>query len=357
MTGCVQRRAMKRVAIVAVGLLASIGLAACGDNGGSSAGGSEPKQPGASKVGLSTIGPRNDRSFSQEHYQGALRAAKEVPGVTFTGVVENADTPQGRIDAFKNLAPTNDLILGGSAGFADAAPAVARLYPKKHFVVSTGATKEKFDNVTSLVPDEGLAAVPAGAVMAKLSQTKRIGFVGGAEIPPTVQSLAAVKAGAGSVDPGVKVSSTIVGDFNDVAKAKAATEALISAGADQVFAFLDAGIEGVYQAAAGKDIGVYQIISLRCQEYKNVVGSAIENAAQLMVDAVKQFKDGTLKPGAVFYGLTSPDYLRFDLCPKYEGQAEIAALAKKTTEDVNSGALKLPAAVKNARPDYPVTEK
>ena len=341
-------------AIAAALLVTSMGVAACGD---SDSGGSGDAASGTVKVGLSTIGPRNDRSFSEEHYKGAVQAAKQVDGVKFTGIVENADTPQGRIDAFKNLAPGNDLILGGSAGFADAAPAVAPLFPKKHFVVSTGATKKRFENVTSLVPDEGLAAVPAGAVMAKLSKSKRIGFVGGAEIPPTVQSLEAVKAGARSVDPSVKVSSTIVGDFNDVAKAKSATDALISSGADQIFAFLDAGIQGVYQAAAPKNIGVYQIISLRCDEYKNVVGSAVENAAQLMIDAVSEFKAGTLEPGTTFYGLTSPKYLRFDLCPKYKDQGQVAALAKKTTEDVNSGALKMPAGVKNARPDYKVTEK
>jgi basic membrane protein A len=350
----------KRAAIAAVGAIASIGVVACGssnDSGGSSGasgGGSAGK---TTKVGLTTIGPRNDRSFSQEHYEGVVKAEKEVPGIKFTGIVENADTPQGRIDAFKNLAPNNDLILGGSAGFADAAPAVARLYPKKHFVVSTGATKDKLDNVTSLVPDEGLPAIPAGAVMATLSKSKHVGFVGGAEIPPTVQSLAGIKVGAKTVDPSVKVSSTIVGDFNDAAKAKAATEALISSGADQIFAFLDAGIQGVYQAASAKNIGVYQIIAVHCDDYKNVVGSAVENANQLMVDAIKQFKDGTLAAGTTFYGLTSPDYLRFELCPKYQADQKIADLVKKTTDDVNSGAIKLTPDVKNARPSYPVTEK
>jgi basic membrane lipoprotein Med (substrate-binding protein (PBP1-ABC) superfamily) len=172
-----------------------------------------------------------------------------------------------------------------------------------------------------------------------------------------VQSLAGIKVGAKTVDPSVKVSSTIVGDFNDAAKAKAATEALISSGADQIFAFLDAGIQGVYQAASAKNIGVYQIIAVHCDDYKNVVGSAVENANQLMVDAIKQFKDGTLAAGTTFYGLTSPDYLRFELCPKYQADQKIADLVKKTTDDVNSGAIKLTPDVKNARPSYPVTEK
>ena len=308
------------------------------------------------KVGLSSIGPKNDRSFSQAHYEGAQLAAKEIPGVKFTGIVENADTPQARIDAFKNLAQTDDLILGASAAFADAAPAVAPLFPKKHFVVSTGATTKKIPNVTSLVPDEGLAAVPAGAVMAQLSKTGKIGFIGGAEIPPTVQSLEGVKVGAKSVNPNVKVLSTIVGDFNDAAKAKSATQALIDGGADQIFAFLDAGIQGVYEAGKAKNTGVVQIISLRCDEYANVVGSAVENAQQMMFDAIKAFKAGDLAAGTTFYGLTTPDYLRFDLCPTYADQPELAALVKDTTEAVNSGALDV-TKVKNTRPSYTVTEK
>lgn len=346
--------ARSRVAVGLVGVLASLSAAACG---GSSPAGSDNADADATKVGLSTIGPRNDRSFSQAHFEGVTRAEAELDGVSLAGVVENADTSQARIDAFKNLALGNDLIVGGSAGFADAAPAVAPQYKDKHFIVSTGATKDKYDNVTSLVPDEGLAAVPAGAVMAKLSKSKVIGFIGGAEIPPTMQSLDGVKAGAASVDENVKVSSTIVGDFNDVAKAKSGAEALIAAGADQIFAFLDAGIEGVYQAAEGTDVGVYQIISLRCDEAASVVGSAIEDAGLMIFDAIERFKKGELEAGTTFYGLTSPQYLRFELCPAYADRADIADLVKKTTEDVISGALKLPAAVTNARPGYAVTEK
>lgn len=125
--------------IAATTVLATM-TAACGssdDSTGPEGGGGDDQI----KVGLSTIGPRNDRSCSQEHYEGVVKAEVEIDGLTLGGYVENADTAQTRIDAFKNLASAgNDLILGRSAGIADAAPAVTPSTPDKHFVVSTGAT-------------------------------------------------------------------------------------------------------------------------------------------------------------------------------------------------------------------------
>jgi basic membrane protein A len=309
------------------------------------------------RVGLVLNGPRNDKSFAQSHYDGLLLAEKEVPGVELVSTIENADTPQKRIDAYKNLAPKVDVVYGAGAYFTETVPAIAPLFPKVKFLVSTGVTAKEFENAHSFVPEEGLTAIAAGAVSAKLSKSKKIGFIGGAEIPPTLHNLEGVKLGAKEIDPSVTVASTIVGDFNDVAKAKAAAEAQIADGVDQIFAFLDAGIQGVYQAAGPKKIPVHQIIAIRCDEYEHVFGSAKQNNLAMVVDGLKQVADGTLKPGATFYTLKTPEILSYELCPPYKDDPELQGIVDDITARVNSGELKVPAPVLNARPEYEVIER
>jgi basic membrane protein A len=347
--------------IAAIGVL--VAVTGCGSDDSASSDSPAADTPaegdGAKKirVGLVLNGPRNDKSFAQSHYEGLLRAEKEIPGVELVSTIENADTPQKRIDAYKNLAPKVDVVYGAGAYFTETAPAIAPLFPKVKFLISTGATAEKIDNVTSFVPDEGLTALAAGATSAKLTKSKKIGFIGGAEIPPTLQSLAGMKVGAKEVDPSVTVASTIVGDFNDVAKAKAAADAQIADGVDQIFAFLDAGIQGVYQAAGPKKIPVHQIITLRCDEYEHVLGSAMQDNQAIVLDGLKQVAEGKLESGATFYTLKTPEILKYEMCPTYKEDPELQAVVDDITERFNSGELKVPADVQNARPEYEVIER
>lgn len=351
-------RVARRAAMLASAATLAIGLGACGgdDDAGSGAaggggGGGEAEQV---NVGLATIGPKNDKAFSESHWRGLQQAEKEIDGVKLTAVLDNREDPQGRIDAFRTLAANNDLIVGASATFAQSAESIAPQFADKHFIVSSGATEKKLENVTSIVPDEGLPAYVAGVVMAKLSKTGTIGVIGGAEIPPTEQTIAGVKAGAASVDPDTEVLTNIVGNFNDAAKAKEASKAMIDDGADQIFGFLDAGIQGLYQAGeeSGKEIGAYSIIVQTCEDYENLVGTATLNNGGLMLQAVKDFKAGQLEPGVRFVGLEDPELQTLALCPKFEKNEEIRTLAEETIQSINAGDVDVPADVLNPRPDY-----
>lgn len=336
----------------------AMGVAACGGGDDEAGGGSGGAPAGdaakETKVGLATIGPKNDKAFSESHWRGLQQAEKEIDGVELTAVLDNREDPQGRIDAFRTLAASNDLIVGASATFAQTAESIAPQFSDKHFIVSSGATEKKLDNVTSIVPDEGLPAYVAGVVMAKLSKTGTIGVLGGAEIPPTEQTIAGVRAGAQAENPDVEVLTNIIGNFNDAAKAKEAAKAMIDDGADQIFGFLDAGVQGLYQAGeeSGKEIGAYNIIVQDCSDYENLVGTATLDNGQLMFTAVKDFVAGELEPGVRFVGLEEPELQTLALCPKYEKNDEIKKATQETIDAINNGEIDVPADVLNPRPDY-----
>jgi basic membrane protein A and related proteins len=335
--------------------------AGCGDDdddsGDGGSGGASTEE--TTNVGLAMIGPKNDKGFSQDHYEGVIAATEELP-VKLNGTVENSADAQKRLDAFRNLAPNNDLVIGASVTFVDTATTVAPEFPDTDFIINSPPAPKKIDNLTSLVLEEGQPSVLAGVTMATLTKTKKIGVIAGAEVPASEHKIEGVKVGAGEVDPEVRVADTLTGDYNDVAKAKDAAAALIANDVDQILGDLDVGIQGVYEAVkeSGKDVGVYQVIDLDCKEDNSVVGAVIYDNGALMQEAITEYKDGSLKPGAIFFSMKTSEILRFELCPKYEKNKKLVQKLEETEAAILDGSLELPrGAVLNELPAYKIQER
>jgi basic membrane protein A len=355
-----------RAAIAASAVLAlAMGVAACGDSSTSSSssnsGGAATtgtKATGEIKIGAALIGPKNDKSFNQAAYMGIQLAEKNNPNLKLTSTLENRETDQTRTDAIETLAPINKVVAAVSASFGPVLDVEADKFPNTYFINIAGFTAKYHKNVTGFANDWGAPAYVGGVIAATMTKSKTVGYVGGAEIPPTVQGANGFAAGVKSVDPSIKVLKNITGDFNDVAKAKAATSAMITDGADVIFPFLDAGIAGSYAAgkASGKDPAMFKLTIPDCTSYDNIVGTEVVNnvaATSLMLD---KYAKGTLKPGAVFLDLQDPKLQTLALCPKYQKNAAVAKATKDTIAAVNSGKTKLPANAINPRPNYPYQE-
>jgi len=360
-------RTRGRALVAALGVLATVvAVAACGSSGSSTSttasGGGSSTTSGSSgktiKIGAALIGPKNDKSFNQAAYEGILAAEKATPSLKLTSTLENKATDQERTDAVNTLAPINDLVLGVSASFGPIFDQLADKFPSKYFVDVAGYTQRYHKNVTGFANDWGAPAYVGGVIAAHLTKTKVVGYVGGAEIPPTVHGANGFAAGVKSVDPSIKVLKNITGDFNDVAKAKAATAAMITDNADVIFPFLDAGIAGSYAAgkASGKDPAMFKLTIPDCTSYDNIVGTEVVNNVAATSLMLNRYAKGTLKAGTVFLDLQDPNLQTLKLCPKYQAKADIAKATKDTIDAVNSGKVKLPANAINARPNYPYQE-
>jgi basic membrane protein A len=344
----------------AVGLLAAtVTIAACGSSDNNTTSSSTAAGGGKQvKVGAALIGPKNDKSFNQAAYQGIIVAQKANPNLKLTSTLENKATDAQRTDAVNTLAPLNQVVVGVSAAFGPIFGVLAPKFPNKYFIDIAGYTPTYQKNVTGFANDWGAPAYVGGVIAANMTKSNTVGYVGGAEIPPTTQAAAAFAAGAKSVNPNIKVLKNIVGDFNDVAKAKAATAAMITDGADVVFPFLDAGIAGAYAAgnASGKNPAMFKLTIPDCTSYGNIVGTEVVNNLDATSVMLQKYTAGTLKPGAIFLDLQNPKLQTMALCPKYQKNAKIAQVTKDTIAGVNSGKIKLPANAINPRPNYPYQE-
>jgi basic membrane protein A and related proteins len=325
-----------------------LGATACGgdDNGGGASGSGGDGAAAQKKVGMALVGPRNDGGFNQSHYEGLVAAEKEH-GVKGT-VVENIAPGQPRVDALKNLAIGNDLVIGVGAEFAAGGLAVAPQFPEKKFVIINGQLSDKAPNLSVYFVREGVPAYIAGTVAAELTKTKTVGFVGGELIPPTKQSDDAFKAAAQKADPSIKYQTVNTGDFNNVSLAKQATATLVSQGADVIFLMLDRAFAGAQQAIqeSGKDVKVFSIIVPRCETAKNIVGCATLNASPFVVAIVGDFVDNKLPTGEMkTYGVEDPEIQAFELCPEWAKQPALASIVEEQTKQINDGTLKMPEGV------------
>jgi basic membrane protein A len=354
-------RSRTRAVLASSAVLAiATGLAACGgsDSKSSSGGGASGGGGGEVKIGAALIGPKNDKSFNQAAYEGILKAQKADPKLKLTSTLENRDTDQSRTDAIETLAPINKVVAAVSASFGPVLDIEAEKFPNTYFLNIAGFTPKFHKNVTGFANDWGAPTYVAGVIAATMTKGNTIGYVGGAEIPPTIHGQNGFEAGAKSVNPKIKVLKNIVGDFNDVAKAKAATAAMISDGADVIFPFLDAGIAGSYAAGkeSGKNPAMFKLTTPDCGAYDNMVGTEVVNNIAATSKMLERYQAGTLEAGAIFLDLQDPEIQTLALCPKYEQNAEIAKVTKQTIDDINSGKVKLPANAINERPTYPYKE-
>jgi basic membrane protein A len=290
-------------------------------------------------IGMALPGPKNDKGFNQSHYDGLI-AASEAYGFT-PNVVENVVDPQARIDAMKNLAADNDLVIGVGGEYAEAGLTAAPQFADVEFVVINGEMDPEIPNLHAYFVRQGVPAYIAGVIAAELTEANKVGYLGGELIPPTTQSDDGFRAGVTDTDPSIEYASTIVGNFNDPEKAKEAAAAQISAGADVIFALLDAGFPGVEQAVteSGKDVLLINPIFPRCDEGENIVGVTFLSSGNLVDQIVRDTMDGALPTEPKFYGLENLDIQSFQLCEPF---SDLQGLVDETTEQINSGEITLP---------------
>jgi basic membrane protein A and related proteins len=298
------------------------------------------------KVGIALTGPRNDQGYNQSYYDGLVAAAEQFGFEV--AVQDNANSPQLHLDSLRNLAADNSVVMGVGAEFAEPGLTLGPQFPDVTFLIVNGEMSPDVPNVYAYFVRQGVPAYPMGAVAAMLTQTKKIAFIGGTEIPPTFASEDAFEAGAQSIDPEIEMVSAIVGDFYDPNKSKEAARAQIAAGADVIYAFQDgAGVTGVAEAIAesGQDVKMFAPIFPRCDEFPGVDAGTAILSSQAQVEAIMgDVVNGTLPTEPVFYGIENLDIQRFELCPDFATE-ELTQLVDDVQAGINSGEITLPEGV------------
>jgi basic membrane protein A and related proteins len=259
-----------------------------------SCGNSAEDSSDAFKVALLTPGPVSDAGWNASAYEGL-----QLIGTTIGAEVSQIETrtPADFEQGFRDYAGAGyDLIFGHGFEFQDAAATVSESFPGSVFITSSGTTVR--DNVAPIVFEIEQATYLLGMISAYQSKSRKIGAVGGIEIPSVKSSFDAFAAGARSVDPEISVVVSYIGNWEDAGAAKEATLALMDQGIDFIFHNADAAGLGVFQAAQERG-SVFVFGSNKNQNDiapDVILASAVLSIPTAMLTVAREVQNGSFSP-------------------------------------------------------------
>ncbi len=249
------------------------------------------------KVALLLPASITDGGWNAFAYDG-LKAIEKELGAKISHV--ESRTPTDQEAYFRDYAMDGyQLIFGHGFGYQDPAKQVAPDFPETVFITSTGNTVT--DNISPIVFAIEEPVYLLGVIAGSMTQTNKIGIVGGENIAAINSMFSAFEQGAKRVNPDVVVRRAYVGNWSDIGKGKELALAHIHEGSDFLFPVADVAGLGVFQAVEaaqsdGKTVyafGVYRDQSELSPT--TIVASAIVTP-KVFVKLAKVVMEGTFQP-------------------------------------------------------------
>lgn len=212
--------------------------------------GETSKEDAFSIAMVTDVGGIDDKSFNQSAWEGVKAYGKEHGlsegdgGFAYLQSKSEAD-----YESNLNLLLRRDfnLIFGVGYMMEDAISAIAEENPETQFTIIDGTVKA--DNVASVMFKEQEGAFLAGVAAAKMSQSGKIGFVGGMDIPVINRFHAGFVAGAKSVNPDIEIQEKYTEAFDKADLGKITANSMYSSGVDVIFHAAGATGNGVFSEA------------------------------------------------------------------------------------------------------------
>ena len=250
------------------------------------------------------MGGKFDKSFNEAAYTGAERF-KEEAGIDY---LEFEVTNESQRDqALRRMARRGaDVVVAVGFSFATPLEQIAKEFPDTKFVIIDGVVEQP--NVQSVVFKEHEGSFLVGMAAAMASQTGKVGFVGGMDIPLIRNFAHGYEQGVKHVNPDAEVFVNMTGTtpaaWNDPAKGAELAQSQFDRGADVVYAAAGGTGLGVLQAAA--DSGKLSIGVDSNQNYLHpgsVLTSMLKRVDVAVYNAFKSAQEGNLETGVKNLGL------------------------------------------------------
>jgi basic membrane protein A len=260
------------------------------------------------------VGGRGDKSFNDGAYLGATRAEEELGArVRFIEPGEGSDREAGlRLLAAEGA----DLVIGVGFIFTDDLTLLAREYPNVRFAGvdyalqtdSAGNVIPPPPNLSALKFREEEGSFLVGALAALAGGSKKVGFIGGMDIPLIHKFEAGYRAGVEYVCPDCEVLVSYAGvtpeAFRNPAKGKELALSQYARGVNVIFHASGSTGLGVFEAArqAGK-LAIGVDADQWAEAPGHVLTSMVKGVDAAVYDAIARVKNGTFTGGIRSFGL------------------------------------------------------
>ena len=252
-----------------------------------------------------TEGGVQDQSFNQSAWEGALSAKNEYDvEVDYIECKQKSEYASNIEMAIDN---GSDLVIGVGFEMADAIKEAAENYPQQKFAVVDGSYDVTPDNVRSILFNEQEAGYAAGLVAGKMTETNKLGFIGGFDIPSVTNFAVGFEKGLKEVDSEMQLITQYANSFTDAAKGRVISEQMVKNGIDTIFVAaggVNAGSIEVARETGIKIVGVDMASNHLAPD--TIITSALKNVNEGVKLTIKDLLDGNFTGGqAVIYDLSN----------------------------------------------------
>ena len=275
----------------------------------------ESSKPGVLNVGIVLdVGGRGDKSFNDGAYAGADSATRLLgPNIRFIEPGEGSDREAGlRLLAAEKM----NLVIGVGFIFSDDITKLAKEYPDTPFacvdyalaVDDKGNVLPPPPNVAALKFREEEGSFLVGALAALVGKSKKIGFIGGMDIPLIHKFEAGYRAGVKHVCPDCEVIAQYAGvtpdAFKNPGKGKELALSQYQSGVNVIFHASGSTGQGVFEAARVMNKLAIGVDADQNDEAPgHVLTSMVKGVNAAVFDAIKRVQTHTFKGGIYSFGL------------------------------------------------------
>ncbi|NWF63096.1 MAG: BMP family ABC transporter substrate-binding protein [Chloroflexi bacterium] len=246
-------------------------------------------------------GGLGDKAFNDSANEGLQKAAQEL-GAKVAVIEYAADHVEANVR--QAAADGYTLIIGLGSENAQAIAKAAKEFPETKFAIIDAAVEG--DNVTSIIFREIEGDFLAGALSALLSDSGKVGYLGGADVLVIRRIQFGFEQGVKYINPDAEIVVQYIGgkdDFSGFAKpdeARRMAAQMYTDGVDVIYAAAGGSTLGAIEAAerAGKPI----VTTGSDQRYlapSVVATSRTKNINQAVFMLVQKFVDGSLQSGTI----------------------------------------------------------
>ncbi len=232
-----------------------------------------------------------------------------------------------------------DVIFFPDNGMIESWKELPAKYPDTWFAMMSLADEVPEGNALAIIPPKFGYGVIVGEVMANMSQTGKIGLVGGLPIGGIMLEFSGTVEGVQVTNPGTEVLIGWAGDYVDVPKHSEAATLLIEQGADVLYTVTGPGYKGVWEAAqkAGVPVVAYAYDSYDIAP--DVIAASVTYDGPKQFELVAQmFTDGTIESKLYNVGYEYIGIADF----RGSVDAETETTIRDTFEQIASGAIEVP---------------
>ena len=300
------------------------------------------------------VGGRGDKSFNDGAFLGATRAQRELGArIRYVEPGEGSDREAGlRLLAAENM----DLVTGVGFIFSDDLTQLAREYPRVRFAGvdyalatdSLGRTVAPPPNLLALKFREEEGSFLVGALAALVGGSKRLGFVGGMDVPLIHKFEAGYRAGVLHVCPDCRVVAQYAGVTPEAFKNP-------GRGKELALSQYQSGVNVIFHASGSTGLGVFEAaratgkkaIGVDADQHGEAPGfvltSMVKRVDEAVFDALRLVKAGQFQGGVRVLGLKERgvDYV-YDERNRHLIPAAARARVEALRDSIIAGHIKVP---------------